>query len=146
MPCDQVKHLCVPGLRSEADLHQERKRLNEADSYGDGKLQCEEVLQAHAGFPHVSLRLPDVFGPYDNTNRHWKYQLWLAGPCRSRWLGLIACGAACHLSPVFISSSASSKKLSFVYRDDVTNAALAAIKLGPAVHGKAFSAPALFHS
>lgn len=41
---------------------------------------------------------------------------------------------------MYIGPDQANKKLSFVYRDDVTSAALAAIRLGPAVHGKAFSA------
>lgn len=62
-----------------------RKRLKKADSYGDGKLEAEEALaeglRESKGCHAVSLRLPDVIGPYDDTLRLWAYWHWLhAGP------------------------------------------------------------------
>ena len=60
-----------------------RKRLRKADSYGDGKLEAEEVLAAEmaSNASGVALRLPDVIGPFDDTFRLWAYWHWLrAGP------------------------------------------------------------------
>mmetsp|Transcript_76081 Transcript_76081/g.211515 ORF Transcript_76081/g.211515 Transcript_76081/m.211515 type:complete len:442 (-) Transcript_76081:88-1413(-) len=64
-----------------------RRRLQKADSYGDGKLEAEEALAAglagHTGSTSrgISLRLPDVIGPFDDTLRLWAYWHWLhAGP------------------------------------------------------------------
>ena len=54
------------------------KRLAKADEYGHAKLGGEEVLvkqQAAGGFPWVSLRLADVIGPRDTTDRWWVYQV-----------------------------------------------------------------------
>ena len=28
-------------------------------------------------FPYLSLRLPDVIGPYDDTFRYWSYLKWI---------------------------------------------------------------------
>ena len=47
--------------------------LKKKDPYGHYKLSCEEALvhyqQHKQGFPWVSLRLADVIGPRDTTNR-----------------------------------------------------------------------------
>ena len=47
------------------------------------KLKCEEYLEflrfestqkgQEFDFPYLILRLPDVIGPYDDTNRYWSY-------------------------------------------------------------------------
>lgn len=63
----------------------ERQRLNEADSYGHGKWEGEEALaswfaergEAAGSSRSVSLRLPDVVGPFDDTLRLWAYWHWL---------------------------------------------------------------------
>ncbi|XP_062502072.1 uncharacterized protein LOC134179187 [Corticium candelabrum] len=58
----------------------ERRELNARDNYGHRKLGCEELLleqRENGGFPYVILRLPDVIGPRDNTDRWWRYQLWI---------------------------------------------------------------------
>ncbi|GAB6026910.1 hypothetical protein CHUAL_013555 [Chamberlinius hualienensis] len=57
-----------------------KERLQEKDPYGHDKLSCEEALSAQRkqnGFPYVILRLPDVLGARDTTNRYWLYQIWL---------------------------------------------------------------------
>lgn len=59
---------------------EERKALASRDSYGDRKLACEEVLEKEAQLKKmwwISLRLPDVIGPRDSTNRFWTYLIWL---------------------------------------------------------------------
>ena len=47
--------------------------LKRKDPYGHYKLSCEEALTYYqrekSGFPWVSLRLADVIGPRDTTNR-----------------------------------------------------------------------------
>uniref|UniRef100_A0A7S1WSK0 NAD-dependent epimerase/dehydratase domain-containing protein n=1 Tax=Alexandrium catenella TaxID=2925 RepID=A0A7S1WSK0_ALECA len=63
-----------------------RKRLRNADTYGDGKLRAEEALAAALAKDStagraVCLRLPDVIGPFDDTLRLWAFWHWLqAGP------------------------------------------------------------------
>ncbi|PRP81582.1 hypothetical protein PROFUN_01089 [Planoprotostelium fungivorum] len=106
---------------------EERQHLNREDSYGDGKLQCEEVLQQanrDHSFPFTSLRLPDVFGPYDNTDRHWKYQLWLS---------------INDFYPIDLSDDASTKRLSFVYSKDVASAVLSVFRAGDKCKGRAYN-------
>ena len=67
----------------------DRKRARRRDSYGDDKLSAEEVLIEHCrgsnnGPSYVILRLADVIGPKDSTNRFWQYQLWveMASKCK----------------------------------------------------------------
>ena len=59
----------------------DQELLKEKDNYGHRKLECEELLDSqsreHDGVPFVTLRLPDVVGPRDNTYRWWLYQLWI---------------------------------------------------------------------
>ena len=49
-------------------------------------MKCEEYLQflrsyseteTAFDFPYLTLRLPDVFGPFDDTNRYWSYLKWI---------------------------------------------------------------------
>ena len=40
-------------------------------------MKCEIYLKRKATMPYVCLRLPDVIGPYDNTNRFWSTIKWL---------------------------------------------------------------------
>ncbi|RNA09022.1 chloroplast stem-loop binding of 41 kDa chloroplastic-like [Brachionus plicatilis] len=61
-------------IRPESES--ERKKLKELDSYGHHKLKCEEELLNHK-VPYLILRLPDVIGPRDSTNRFWFYQMYL---------------------------------------------------------------------
>eukprot|EP01114_Cavostelium_apophysatum_P017919 TRINITY_DN5422_c0_g1_i1.p1 TRINITY_DN5422_c0_g1~~TRINITY_DN5422_c0_g1_i1.p1 ORF type:complete len:362 (+),score=52.19 TRINITY_DN5422_c0_g1_i1:200-1285(+) len=101
--------------------------LRTHDKYGDGKLACEEELEKQyreGGIPYTSLRLPDVFGPYDGTDRHWMYQLWLK---------------VSEQYPVDITESGASKPLSFVFSEDAAAAALAVIETGQPTYGKAFN-------
>lgn len=59
---------------------EKQEELAGGESYGHRKLQIEEELARQreaGGVPYVSLRLPDVIGPKDNTYRWWIYQLWI---------------------------------------------------------------------
>ena len=71
---------------------------------------------------YESIRLPDVFGPFDNTDRHWKYQLWLK---------------ICDKYPIYLSNE--DKKLSFVFRDDVIQVILSIIQSPTKVIGQIFN-------
>ncbi|XP_064651106.1 uncharacterized protein LOC135502313 [Lineus longissimus] len=78
--CD--KHHTDPTRETDAvrpDDMTRREELNKADDYGNKKLLCEEELiraNLAGGPPYVFLRLPDVIGARDNTDRWWIYQLW----------------------------------------------------------------------
>ena len=83
---DSVYEVCQKPLHNSRETDSirpvdsvESERLNKADSYGNNKLACEEVLEdlhkVHS-FDYISLRLPDVIGPRDNTNRFWYYFIW----------------------------------------------------------------------
>lgn len=86
---DSVYEVCNKthsGLTREEDaVRPESKTARDSykfkDDYGNRKLECEEELQKQAtsgtGVPYLSLRLPDVVGPRDNTYRWWIYQLWI---------------------------------------------------------------------
>lgn len=57
-----------------------QERLQEADPYGHDKFECEEAVikqRQEGGIPYVMLRLPDILGGRDTTNRWWPYQIWL---------------------------------------------------------------------
>jgi len=112
-------------VRPESDS--ERKRLNKLDKYAHGKLQGEEVLEKafrSSGFPFTSLRLPDVFGPYDTSDRHSRYQYWLQISDRF---------------PVHLSADGCTRRLSFVYTVDVATAVLAVLEKGSPTFGLAFN-------
>jgi len=120
---DSVYEVCLkthsqPSVETDAvrpHSPEDRNLFNERDDYGHRKLECEEVLdqqrQEVGGVPYVSLRLPDVIGPRDNTNRWWMYQLWL------RLSGYLE-------TPVSIPKFLLNRPLSFVYSDDVATAIL----------------------
>ena len=89
MSSDSVYEVCVktshggPNCEDDAIRPRDprgRHELNMAEYYGHQKLGCEEVLENERnlyGINYVSLRLPDVIGPRDTTNRFWNYQIWL---------------------------------------------------------------------
>lgn len=99
----------------------ERETLASRDSYGDRKLACEEVLETEANSQRVwwmSLRLPDVIGPRDNSNRFWTYLIWL------RFGDVI--GKRISLPPHL-----KGRKLSFVHSEDVGRLILQLVKMSP---------------
>ncbi|XP_076467713.1 uncharacterized protein LOC143298702 [Babylonia areolata] len=80
--CD--KNHSQPSAETDAvrpQSEQRRQELESVETYGHRKLQIEEELarqrEGGEGVPYLSLRLPDVVGPKDNTYRWWIYQLWL---------------------------------------------------------------------
>ena len=82
--------------------------MEQKDSYGHRKLAIEELLEKksqESGFKYVSLRLPDMMGPRDNTYRWWKYHMWTK-------LNQV-------LQPVDIPVHLQGKPLSFVFTPDV---------------------------
>lgn len=105
----------------------EIKRMKNKDNYGHHKLCCEEYLmhmkQKH-NFPFTSLRLPDVIGPYDNTDRFWIYQLW---------------SVVSDKYPVYIHEETNERKLSFVLSGDVVRGILSVLACGESVFGQAFN-------
>ncbi len=135
--CDQTG-LSTPVLEEEAVRPLDDKSLYkkaEDEEYGHDKLRCEEYLRSHAsslsdGIPYVCLRLPDVLGPYDSTGRYWSYLLWLQK--MSDW-------------PVHSKHESRSKKLSFVFSEDVVGLILRLISKAAeaefihSIHGNAFN-------
>ncbi|CAF2325997.1 unnamed protein product [Rotaria sp. Silwood2] len=87
---DSVYEVCQPfsnDLSSETDSIRptdidEYERLRKKDSYGHKKLKIEEHLsnwqsKSNYNWSYVILRLPDVLGPRDSTDRWWFYQMWI---------------------------------------------------------------------
>ncbi|CAF3420315.1 unnamed protein product [Rotaria socialis] len=87
---DSVYEVCLPSnndLASETDSirpldNDEYERFRRKDSYGHKKLKIEEVLfrrqsKSNNNWSYVILRLPDVLGPRDSTDRWWFYQMWI---------------------------------------------------------------------
>ena len=136
---DSVYEVCVAnnhgGPNRETDAirpinQQERDALNRKDMYGHRKLECEEILEmeneAH-GIHYVSLRLPDVIGPRDTTDRYWNYQMWLQSHHLDGSLGPV------HLSPE------KNKPLSFVYSEDVSDLILQLLDAKFDVYNEAYN-------
>ena len=89
------------------DNDKEIRRLAKEEDYGHGKLCCEEYLLSHNQMnelPYVILRLPDVIGPFDGTYRLWLYIKWILFN---------------QQYPIHLDSDSETKKLSFVYSEDV---------------------------
>lgn len=114
---DSVYEACATEVRSgpvkESDSLRpeslkEIRRLEQLDKYGHDKLRCEEYLASHAQsashFPYLCMRLPDVLGPYDATDRFWPYLIWLG--YQEKW-------------PIHTQRIARDNQLSFVYSEDV---------------------------
>ncbi|XP_041359401.1 uncharacterized protein LOC121375811 [Gigantopelta aegis] len=107
----------------------ERNTLAEKDHYGDSKLRCEEELSAqrpNGGIPFISLRLPDVIGPRDNTYRWWIYQMWL------RLIKYLE-------KPVSVPRDLLNRPLSLVYSADVAKAVVVCLDPTPEMLDQAFN-------
>ncbi|XP_014673838.1 PREDICTED: uncharacterized protein LOC106814077 isoform X2 [Priapulus caudatus] len=115
-------------IRPEAA--EERRRLNEADSYGHEKFQGEEELAAqvnkYGGFPYVVLRLPDVIGPRDNTGRFWPYQMWI------KYQQFLE-------TPITLPSDIAGQPMSLVFSEDVARAVIDSWQAGKKVHNQAIN-------
>lgn len=86
---DSIYEVCKPsshgGPTREEDAvrHEDYTELHKQpgfDFYGDAKLDCEEALEKEHKehqLNYITLRLPDVIGPRDNTDRFWIYFLWV---------------------------------------------------------------------
>ena len=86
-----------------------REAYARRDLYGHEKLAGEEALLRESnqwGLQYIILRLPDVIGPRDNTNRFWMYLLWI------QFHDIIG-------RPVELPSHIQSKPMSFVLSTDV---------------------------
>lgn len=59
--------------RQQADL---RRAITRVLSSPYSKCYQLTLIQTFQ-FPYTAVRIPDVIGPFDNTKRHWRYQLWL---------------------------------------------------------------------
>ena len=108
----------------------ERHELYMADYYGHQKLGCEEVLQMEResqGINYVSLRLPDVFGPRDTTNRFWNYQMWLLTHQFEGSFGSV------HLNPK------ENKPISFVYSEDLSDLIVELLEAELGVYNEAYN-------
>lgn len=68
----------------------------------------------------MSLILPDVIGPYDDTGRYWGYLKWLQ---------------RCKVDPIQIDEDSQSKRSSLVYSMDVVDTIVRLIT-EPTSHGK----------
>jgi len=113
-----------PGDKKEVNL------LKRKDPYGHYKLACEEALgyyrRKEGGFPWVALRLADVVGPRDTTNRWWTYQLWVAFyPEIQR--------------PVYMPAHIADKVESLTYVEDVAEVVLKVILGGQKVWDQAYN-------
>ena len=108
--CQEKQH-CGPSKETDANRPVEeadKKKARRRDSYGDDKLSAEEVLMEHCkstnnGPSYVILRLADVIGPRDSTNRFWQYQIWIemAFKCKALSVSIPKKYECCPLSFVF---------------------------------------------
>ena len=103
------KQHCGPSRETDAVRPSDpalRRRLKRHDSYGHKKLQCEEVVRRSKELPCIILRLADVIGQRDSTERWWQYQLW------------VKLAASCNI-PIIVPEQLQKQQLSFVYVRDV---------------------------
>lgn len=112
------------------DDEEEREVFRRKDDYGNRKLECEEELERltnrEGGIPYVTLRLPDVIGPCDNTYRWWIYQLWVKL-------------AEFIERPLSVPRALWDEPISFVYSNDVANLIVDIITSGPEINNQAFN-------
>ncbi|KAL4230520.1 hypothetical protein ACF0H5_010902 [Mactra antiquata] len=113
-----------PESKDDYDLYKSR------DNYGNRKLECEEALVKQAekdeGIPYISLRLPDVVGPRDNTYRWWLYQLWIR---LSDYID----------KPLTVPKNLWKQPLSFVFVDDVADSIVDIISGEKEIYNNAYN-------
>jgi len=104
--------------------------LKKKDPYGHYKLSGEEALKHYqknkGGFPWVILRLADVIGPRDTTNRWWTYQLWV------KFFSEIQ-------NPIFMPAHVANKIESLTYVEDVAEVVMEVISRGKDVWNEAYN-------
>jgi len=135
---DSVYDVCNKthaGLTREQDAvrpceSKDRELYKQKDDYGNRKLECEEELHTmfnrEGGVPYVTLRLPDVIGPRDNTYRWWIYQLWVK--------------LADYIDkPLSVPKRFWNQPISFVYSNDVADVILDVINAGSEIDNQAFN-------
>ncbi|ESP00024.1 hypothetical protein LOTGIDRAFT_158251 [Lottia gigantea] len=116
---DSVYEVCLknhsnPSIETDAIRSTDPDEMQEyatKDDYGHRKLESEEALEKQLqanGIPYISLRLPDVVGPRDNTYRWWIYQMWMR---LQKYLD----------KPVTIPANVAKQPMSFVYSQDVAD-------------------------
>lgn len=103
--------------------------------YGGNKLGCERVLEdawRNDSFPYTVLRLPDVYGPFDNLGGFW--ELLMAIEMRRP--------IASHLQPGRIRTpegkepaDAQNRRFSWVFAEDARDAIMACLSKAAEVHG-----------
>ena len=115
---DSVYEVCIKADRGTPTVETDAvrpndpslaERLKRKDKYGHKKLRCEEYIRKHCdanNLKYIILRLADVIGPRDGTERWWQYQLWIQ-----------ACVEL--LLPIFVPVSLQHRQLSFVYVKDI---------------------------
>ena len=106
--------------------------------YGGNKLTVDTFLRHawEAGrFPYVSLRIPDVYGPYDNLGGFWQH--FVAPVLQREKIGVFLPPA--RMRPRGDHKDVddySSHKMSWVFAPDVVTAVHAVAAAGHAAHGK----------
>jgi len=122
-----------PSIETDAVRPDDEKEINllkRKDAYGHYKFSCEEALiyyqKEKNGFPWVSLRLADVIGPRDTTNRWWTYQLWV------KFYPEIQ-------NPIFMPAHVANKIESLTYVEDVPPVIMKIIELGEPVWNEAYN-------
>ena len=104
------------GIPEDQAVFRPSKSLKKLDDYGYDKLEAETHLRETFTSKLAVLRLPDVVGPFDETERMLKYVLWFTTPEFS------------EKHPIGFEKKDLRKKLSFVYCDDVTRVVMQCLR------------------
>merc|ERR1719215_1008796 len=107
----------------------EVEKLHQANSYGHFKLAAEEALEElhkSTGLQYVSIRIADVIGARDTTERFWVHQMWL------EFHDVIN-------KPYQIPESVAKKKGSLTYVEDIATTIQLIIKKGPSCYNQAYN-------
>jgi len=125
-PSEMTKHLEYCHLTSLGD-YQFR--------YGGNKRGCERVLETawkESGFPYTILRLPDVYGPYDNLGGFW--ELVQAVEMRRPVATNLQMGRT-RLREGTGSKEPRRRRFCWAFAEDVRDAIMACLTKGAVVHG-----------
>ena len=136
--CAPLEEEGTPAWRAHQALAGQTREGRYQLNYGGNKLSVDTFLR-HAWdagrFPFVSLRIPDVYGPYDNLGGFWQH--FVAPVLQRERIGV-------YLPPARMRprgahkdlSDFASHKMSWVYAPDVVRAVHAVAAAGPAAHGR----------